>query len=353
MKKNNEIQNSFKKNIINPRSSAAEYLTFIAASGEGGVEAVYADENIWLTQKMMGILYDVETHTINYHLKKVFSDSELEENSVIRKFRITASDGKNYNTKHYNLSAIIAVGYKVNSERAVQFRKWATHIIQEFTIKGYTMDDERLKNDGTILGKKYFEEQLERIREIRLSERKFYQKITDIYATSIDYDLTARATKRFFATVQNKLHWAIHGQTAAEMILDRADHQKKNMGLTIWKDAPKGKIQKFDVSVAKNYLSKNEMAQLQRLVSAYLDIAEDMAIRQIPMTMEDWETRLNKFIEATDREILQDAGKVTAEIARAHAESEFEKYRIIQDRLFESDFDRMLKELEHKNNSDK
>lgn len=353
MKKNNEIQNSFKKNIINPRSSAAEYLTFIAASGEGGVEAVYADENIWLTQKMMGILYDVETHTINYHLKKVFSDSELEENSVIRKFRITASDGKTYNTKHYNLSAIIAVGYKVNSERAVQFRKWATHIIQEFTIKGYTMDDERLKNDGTILGKKYFEEQLERIREIRLSERKFYQKITDIYATSIDYDLTARATKRFFATVQNKLHWAIHGQTAAEMILDRADHQKKNMGLTTWKDAPKGKIQKFDVGIAKNYLSQSEMAQLQRLVSAYLDIAEDMAIRQIPMTMEDWETRLNKFIEATDREILQDAGKVTAEIARAHAESEFEKYRIIQDRLFESDFDRMLKELEHKNNSDK
>ncbi|MGE4517936.1 MAG: virulence RhuM family protein [Desulfobacteraceae bacterium] len=353
MKKNNEIQNSFKKNIINPRSSAAEYLTFIAASGEGGVEAVYADENIWLTQKMMAVLYNIDVRTINYHLKKIFSDSELEDNSVIRNFRITASDGKNYNTKHYNLSAIIAVGYKVNSERAVQFRKWATHIIQEFTIKGYTMDDERLKNDGTILGKKYFEEQLERIREIRLSERKFYQKITDIYATSIDYDVTARATKRFFATVQNKLHWAIHGQTAAEMILDRADHQKKNMGLTTWKDAPKGKIQKFDVCIAKNYLSQSEMAQLQRLVSAYLDIAEDMAIRQIPMTMEDWEIRLNKFIEATDREILQDAGKVTAEIARAHAESEFEKYRIIQDRLFESDFDRMLKELEHKNNSDK
>jgi hypothetical protein len=228
------------------RSSAAEYLTFIASSGEGGVEAVYADENVWLTQKMMGVLYDVETHTVNYHLKKVFTDSELQEDSVIRNFRITAADGKNYNTNHYHLYAIIAVGYKVNSERAVQFRKWATQIIQEFTIKGYTMDDERLKNDGTILGKKYFEEQLERIREIRLSERKFYQKITDIYATAIDYDLTAQATKRFFVTVQNKLHWAIHGHTAAEVIVDRVDHQKQYMGLTTWKDAPRGKIQKFD-----------------------------------------------------------------------------------------------------------
>ena len=325
------------------RSSAAEYLTFVAASGKGGVEAVYADENIWLTQKMMATLYAVDVRTVNYHLKKVFSDSELEENSVIRNFRITAVDGKHYNTNHYNLSAIIAVGYKVNSERAVQFRKWATQIIQEFTIKGYAMDDERLKNDGTVLGKKYFEEQLERIREIRLSERKFYQKITDIYATAIDYDVTAQATKRFFSTVQNKLHWAIHGQTAAEVIIDRADHQKEHMGLTTWKDAPRGKIQKFDVSVAKNYLTEYEMAQLQRLVAAYRDVAEDMALRQIPMTMQDWETRLNRFIEATDRKILQDAGKVTAEIAKAHAESEFEKYRITQDRLFESDFDRMLK----------
>lgn len=324
------------------RSSSAEYLTFIAATGEGGVEAIYADENIWLSQKMMGILYEVETHTVNYHLKKIFTDSELEENSVIRNFRITALDGKNYNTRHYNLSAIIAVGYKVNSEKAVMFRKWATQIVQEFTIKGFAMDDERLKNDGTILGKKYFEEQLQRIREIRLSERKFYQKITDIYATSLDYDVTAQATKRFFATVQNKLHWAIHGQTAAELIVNRANHDKENMGLETWKDAPNGKIQKFDVSVAKNYLSENELQQLQRLVSAYLDIAEDMAIRQIPMTMKDWETRLNKFIEATDRNILQDAGKVTIEIATAHAESEFEKYRIIQDRLFESDFDRII-----------
>lgn len=336
-----------KKNEVSiVRSSAAEYLTFVAASGHGGVEAVYADENVWLTQKMMGVLYDVETHTINYHLKKVFADSELEEEAVIRNFRITASDGKGYNTKHYNLAAIIAVGYKVNSERAVQFRKWANGIIEEFTIKGYAMDDERLKNDGSVLTARYFEEQLQRIREIRLSERKFYQKITDIYATSIDYDVTAQATKRFFATVQNKLHWAIHGQTAAEVIYQRADAEKGNMGLISWKDAPSGKIQKFDVVVAKNYLSENEMAQLQRLVSAYLDVAESMALRQIPMTMQDWEARLNKFIEATDREILQDAGKVTAELAKAHAESEFEKYRIVQDRLFESDFDRVVKQIE-------
>ena len=327
------------------RSSTAEFLTFVAAEGRNSVNAVYADENVWLTQKMMGQLYDVETHTINYHLKKVFADSELEEGSVIRNFRITAADGKNYNTKHYNLSAIIAVGYKVNSERAVQFRKWATGIIEEFTIKGFAMDDERLKNDGTVLGKKYFEEQLQRIREIRLSERKFYQKITDIYATSVDYDITAQATKRFFATVQNKLHWAIHGQTAAEVIVNRADAEKENMGLTTWTDAPQGKIQKFDVSVAKNYLTPLEMEQLQRLVSAYLDVAEDMAMRKIPMTMQDWEVRLNRFIDATDRKILQDAGKVTAEIARAHAESEFEKYRIVQDRLFESDFDKVIKQI--------
>lgn len=330
-----------KRDII--RSSSAEYLTFIAATGEAGVDAIYENENIWLTQKMMGVLYNVETHTINYHLKKIFQDSELDENSVVRNFRITANDGKNYNTQHYNLSAIIAVGYKVNSERAVIFRKWATQIVEQFTIKGFAMDDERLKNNGTLLGKKYFEEQLQRIREIRLSERKFYQKITDIYSTAIDYDVTAQATKRFFATVQNKLHWAIHGQTAAEVIVSRANHEKQNMGLNTWKDAPNGKIQKFDVSVAKNYLSEIELQQLQRLVSAYIDIAEDMALRNIPMTMEDWEIRLNKFIEATDRKILQDAGKVTAEIAKAHAETEFEKYRIIQDRLFESDFDKMIK----------
>jgi len=324
------------------RSSAAEYLTFVAASGKGGVEAMYADENVWLTQKMMATLYDVEVPTINYHLKKVFSDRELQEEAVIRKFLITAADGKSYDTKHYNLAAIIAVGYKVNSERAVQFRKWATTIVEEFTIKAYVMDDERIKQGGSILTTQYFEEQLQRIREIRLSERKFYQKITDIFATALDYDVTAQATKRFFATVENKLHWAIHGQTAAEVIYHRADAEKVHMGLTSWKDVPHGKIQKFDVVVAKNYLSEDEMAQLSRLVNAYLDVAEDMAMRRIPMTMADWEVRLNRFIEATDRGVLQDAGKVTAEIARTHAETEFEKYRTVQDRLFQSDFDRML-----------
>ena len=327
------------------RSSAAEYLTFVAASGSGGVEAVYADESIWLTQKMMATLYDVDVRTVNYHLKKIFNDSELQEEAVIRNFRITASDGKSYDTKHYKLPAIIAVGYKVNSERAVQFRKWATTIIDEYTVKAYVMDDERIKSGGSILTEQYFEEQLQRIREIRLSERKFYQKITDIYATAIDYDVTAQATKRFFATVQNKLHWAIHGQTAAEVIVNRADAKKQHMGLTSWKDAPSGKIQKFDVGVAKNYLTENEMVQLARLVNAYLDVAEDMALRKMPMTMQDWEIRLNRFIAATDRAILQNAGKVTAEIAKAHAESEFEKYRIVQDRLFESDFDRMLKQI--------
>lgn len=328
------------------RSSAAEYLTFIAASGQGGVEAVYAEENIWITQKMMGLLYDVNVRTVNEHLKKIFADSELQEAAVIRKFRITAADGKRYNTQHYSLPAIIAVGYKVNSERAVQFRKWATGIIEHFTIKAYVMDDERIKAGGSVLTEQYFEEQLQRIREIRLSERKFYQKITDIYATAIDYDVTAQATKRFFATVQNKLHWAIHGETAAEVIYHRADADQPNMGLTTWKDAPGGKIQKFDVVVAKNYPIEPEMAQLSRLFNAYLDVAEDMAQRKIPMTMQDWETRLNRFIEATDREVLQDAGKVTAEIAKAHAESEFEKYRIVQDRLFESDFDRLLKQIQ-------
>ena len=324
------------------RASVAEYLTFVTATGESNIQSLYAEENVWLSQKMMGLLYGVEIPTINYHLKKIFEDNELDEDSVIRKFLITADDGKTYNTKHYNLSAIIAVGYKVNSERAVQFRKWATQIIEEFTIKGFAMDDERLKNDGTLLGKKYFEEQLQRIREIRLSERKFYQKITDIYATSIDYDPKASATQRFFATVQNKLHWAIHGHTAAEVIYERANAEKPHMGLTTWKDAPEGKIYPFDVVVAKNYLTEDEIAQLQRLVSAYLDMAEDMALRHIPMTMSDWEVRLNRFLEFADREVLQDAGKITAEIAHTHALAEFEKYRIVQDRLFQSDFDKFL-----------
>ena len=324
------------------RASVAEYLTFVTATGESNIQSLYAEENVWLSQKMMALLYGVEVPTINYHLQKIFEDNELAKNSVIRNFLITADDGKTYNTKHYNLSAIIAVGYKVNSERAVQFRKWATQIIEEFTIKGFAMDDERLKNDGTLLGKKYFEEQLQRIREIRLSERKFYQKITDIYATSIDYDPKSSATQRFFATVQNKLHWAIHGHTAAEVIYERANAKKPHMGLTSWKDAPEGKIYPFDVVVAKNYLTEDEMAQLQRLVSAYLDMAEDMALRHIPMTMSDWEVRLNRFLEFADREVLQDAGKITAEIAHTHALAEFEKYRIVQDRLFQSDFDKFL-----------
>ena len=330
------------KNIV--RASVAEYLTFVTATGESNIQSLYADENVWLSQKMMGLLYGVEIPTINYHLKKIFEDNELDENSVIRNFLITADDGKTYNTKHYNLSAIIAVGYKVNSERAVQFRKWATQIIEEFTIKGFTMDDERLKNDGTLLGKKYFEEQLQRIREIRISERKFYQKITDIYATSIDYDPKASATQRFFATVQNKLHWAIHKHTAAEVIYERANAEKTHMGLTTWKDAPEGKIYPFDVVVAKNYLTEDEMAQLQRLVSAYLDIAEDMALRHIPMTMSDWEVRLNRFLEFADRAVLQDTGKITTEIAHTHALAEFEKYRIVQDSLFQSDFDKFIKQ---------
>lgn len=342
------MSNKNQKSKSLTRSSAAEYLSYIAAHGEGGVEAIYADEDIWLSQKMMGTLYQVETNTVNYHLKKSFADSELAESAVIRNFRITAKDSKIYDTKHYNLSAIISLGYKVNSQRAVQFRQWAIQVVKEFTIKGFVMDDERLKNDGTLLGKKYFEEQLQRIREIRLSERKFYQKITDIYSMAIDYNIESKATKRFFAMVQNKLHWAIHGQTAAEVIVARASHKNGNMGLETWKDAPSGKIQKFDVSVAKNYLSASEMQQLQRLVSAYLDIAEDMAIRNIPMTMEDWEIRLNRFIEATDRKILQNAGKVTAEIAKVHAESEFEKYRIIQDGIFISDFDKMINKPSNK-----
>ena len=341
-----------KKNTkeITIRSSAAEYLTFIAATGDdkNSVEVRYEDENIWITQKMLAVLYEVETNTINYHIKKIFEDLELSEGSVIRNFRITASDGKSYDTKHYNLQMIIAVGFKVNSERAVQFRKWVNSIAKEYTIKGYAMDDERLKNDGSILTKKYFEEQLERIREIRSSERKFYQKITDIYATAIDYDLNAKSTQRFYATVQNKMHFAVHGHTAAELIVERADSTKEHMGLTTWQDAPNGKIKKSDVVIAKNYLTETEMTQLNRMVSAYLDFAEDMANRHIPLTMADWETRLNKFIEMFEYGLLQDAGKVSAEIAKIHAETEFEKYRVIQDKLFMSDYDRFIEKLKQK-----
>ena len=332
-----------KKNDIDiVRSSAAEYLTFITATGESDVNAVYFEENVWLTQKMMGLLYNVESHTITYHLQKIFKDNELDANSVTRKFRVTASDGKSYNTNHYNLKAIIAVGNKVDSPRAVQFRKWANGIIEEFTIKGFAMDDERLKNFGTILTKDYFEEQLQRIREIRLSERRFYQKITDIYATSIDYDPKAQTTKLFFARVQNQLHWAIHGETAAETIYRRADSEKENMGLTTWKDAPNGKIQRFDVVIAKNYLSEQELTAMSRIVNAYLDLAEIRAEEQIPMTMEDWAKQFEDVLRLSRKEVLTNAGSISAKIAEMHALSEFEKYRVKQDRLYQSDFDRVL-----------
>lgn len=334
-----------KKNEVTIRSSAAEYLTYVAATGDTveGIEIRYEDENIWLTQKMLSILYDVDVRTINYHIKKIFEDSELSEKAVIRKFRITASDGKEYNANHYSIQMIIAVGFKVNSERAVQFRKWINEIASEYTIKGFAMDDERLKR-GTYLTDKYFEEQLERIREIRVSERRFYQKITDIYATAVDYDRDAKATKRFYATVQNKMHYAVHGHTAAELIFERANSEKIHMGLTTWQDAPDGKIRKSDVTIAKNYLAENEIRQLNRMVTAYLDFAEDMALRKIPLTMEDWESRLNRFIEMFQYGLLKDAGKVSAEIAKIHAETEFEKYRIVQDQLFESDYDKFIRE---------
>ncbi|MCL2251592.1 MAG: virulence RhuM family protein [Treponema sp.] len=326
------------------RSSAAEYLTFIAATGDNpaSVEMRYEDENIWLTQKMMAELYNIETPTINYHLKKIFEDNELLEDSVIRNFLITASDGKNYNTKHYNLQAIIAVGFKVNNERAVQFRKWANEIVKQYTIQGWVMDVERLKNGGSILTEDYFERQLEKIREIRLSERKFYQKITDIYSTALDYDPSAKSTLRFFSAIQNKLHYAVHGNTAAELIVDRANYKKINMGLTTWEGAPKSKIHKYDVSIAKNYLTETEIGQLERIVAAYLDMAEIQAQRRMPMTMADWEQRLEGFLRVWDREILKDAGKVSAEFAKSFAETEFEKFRITQDRLFRSDFDKLL-----------
>ena len=339
-----------KKDEITIRSSAAEYLTYVASVGDqqGSIEMRYEDENIWLTQKMMATLYDVDVRTINEHIKKIYSDSELEEDATIRNFRIVQTEGSRQVTrdiKHYNLQMIIAVGFKVNSERAVQFRKWVNQIAKDYTIKGWVMDDERLKR-GTYLTEKYFDEQLERIREIRASERKFYQKITDLYATAIDYDKNAATTRRFYATVQNKMHYAVHGHTAAELIVERADHTKEHMGLTTWADAPDGKIKKSDVTVAKNYLSQDEMKQLNRMVTAYLDFAENMTLRHIPLTMQDWEMRLNSFIEMFDYGILQDAGKVSAEIAKLHAETEFEKYRVIQDRLFMSDFDRYMLELE-------
>ena len=342
-----------KKAQITIRSSAAEYLTYIASTGakQESIEMRYEDENIWLSQKMMALLYDIDVRTINYHIKKIFADSELSEDSVIRKFRITASDGKSYTANHYSLQMIIAVGFKVNSERAVQFRKWVNEIATQYTIRGWVMDDERLKQ-GTYLTDKYFDEQLERIREIRASERKFYQKVTDLYATAVDYDRSSAATKRFYATVQNKMHFAVHGHTAAELIVERADHTKAHMGLTAWQDAPDGKIKKSDVSIAKNYLTDSELTQLNLMVTSYLDFAENMAKRHIPLTMQDWESRLNRFIEMFEYGLLKDSGKVSAEIAKLHAETEFEKYRVIQDRLFLSDYDRYLLELEAQAASD-
>lgn len=346
-----EIEQYKNNHEIEIRASAAEYLTFIAATGddEDSIEIRYEDENIWLTQKMMATLYDVSVPAINQHLKKIYDDAELQEESTIKNYLIVQKEGNrnvSRESKHYNLQAIIAVGFKVNNERAVQFRKWANQIVKDYTIKGWAMDDERLKNSGTKLTKDYFEKLLVKIREIRMSERRFYQKITDIYATSLDYDPSAKATKRFYAAVQNKLHYAVHGKTAAELIMDRANHESKNMGLTTWDGSPDSKIHKYDVIIAKNYLNEKELNQMQRIVSAYLDMAELQAERNIPMTMEDWEKRLNGFLQLWDKEILNDAGKVTAALAKEHAESEFEKYRIIQDRLYKSDFDKFL-ELEN------
>ena len=337
-----------KKKEITIHSSAAEYLTYVASTGRNSdsFEMRYEDENIWLTQKMMATLYDVSVSAINQHLKRIFEDNELVEESVIKKYLITASDGKSYSTKHYNLQAIIAVGFKVNNERAVRFRKWAGQIVKDYTIQGWTMDKERLKK-GHMFTDEYFERQLENIREIRLSERKFYQKVTDLYATAFDYDKDAKTTWQFFKMVLNKMHWAVHRHTAAELIVERANAEKEHMGLTTWESAPDGKIVKADVSVAKNYLSEKEMSYLERIVSLYLDYAELQAERRIPMSMEDWAKRLDGFLEFNGNELLMGPGKVSAEQAKLHAETEFEKYRIIQDRLFMSDYDKYLLELEH------
>ncbi len=329
------------------RNSTAEFLIFTGQAGEQSIEARYEDETVWLSQKLMAELFAVDVRTISEHLKNIFDANELEQNSVIRKFRITANDGKNYLTQFYNLDAIISVGYRVSSVRATQFRQWATQVLREFAIKGYVLDKQRMENGG-FLGEDYFERLLAEIREIRLSERRFYQKVTDIYSTSVDYNKDAPTTKSFFAKVQNKLHYAIHGHTAAELIQQRADSQQQNMGMSTWANAPEGKILKTDVAVAKNYLSKEELESLGRIVNAYLELAEDRARRKIPMTMEDWATRLDKFLEFDERSILQNNGKISASLAKTHAESEFEKYRIVQDRLFESDFDKVIKQIDKK-----
>lgn len=336
-----------KEKKLQIRNSTAEFLIFTGQSGDKSIEARYEDETIWLTQKLMAELFDVAIPTINEHLKNVFSSNEVDEKSAIRKSLIAAADGKKYQTNFYNLDTIISVGYRVNSLRATQFRQWATRVLKDFAIKGYVLDKKRLEN-GAFLGEDYYEHLLEEIREIRLSERRFYQKITDIYSTSMDYNPQSSLTQEFFARVQNKLHFAVHGHTAAELIVNRADSRKKHMGLTSWEKGPGGKILKNDVSVAKNYLNKDEMEALGRIVNAYLDLAEDRARRRIPMTMEDWSKRLDMFLEVADRDILKDSGKITAQIAKTHAESEFEKYRIVQDSLFESDFDKEIKKITRK-----
>ena len=323
------------------RNSTAEFLIFTSQSGENSIEVKVFDESVWLTQAMIAELFDTTKQNVSLHIKNIFEGGELEEISVVKDFLTTANDGKNYKTKYYNLDAIISVGYRVNSKKATQFRQWATSVLKEFAIKGFVVDKKRLEN-GSFLGKNYFDKLLEEIREIRLSERMFYQKITDIYATSVDYNKDDETTKKFFAKVQNKLHFAIHGHTAAELIYNRADSQKEHMGLTSWDNAPDGKILRTDVTIAKNYLSKDELDSLGRIVNAFLDLAESRAKRNIPMTMEDWAKRLDAFLEFDDREILQDNGKITKKIADEKAFSEFEKYRIVQDRLFMSDFDKLL-----------
>lgn len=331
-------------------NSTAEFLIFTGQAGEQSIEARYEDETIWLTQKLMAELFAVDVRTVSEHLGNIYESCELAREATLRKFRTVQTEGNRQvtrNVDHYSLDAIISVGYRVNSVRATQFRQWATKVLHEFAIKGYVLDRKRLEN-GSFLGEDYFERLLAEVREIRLSERRFYQKVTDIYATAVDYNRDAPTTKAFFAKVQNKLHFAIHGHTAAELIRQRADASKPNMGLTSWEKAPDGKILKTDVVVAKNYLSTEELESLGRIVNSYLDLAEDRARRKIPMTMEDWARRLDAFLEFTDRDILQNAGKVSAEMAKTHAQSEFEKYRIVQDRMFESDFDRAVRGIEGK-----
>lgn len=330
------------------RNSTAEFLIFTGQAGEQSIEARYEDETLWLSQKLMAELFGVDVRTVSEHLKNIFASHELEPEATIRKFRIVQQEGQREVSRavdFYNLDAIISVGYRVNSLRATQFRQWATSVLREFAIKGYVLDRQRMEN-GSFLGEDYFERLLAEIREIRLSERRFYQKITDIYATSMDYNKDAPTTKAFFAKVQNKLHYAIHGHTAAELIRKRADSSKPHMGLTSWASAPEGKMLKTDVAVAKNYLTKDELDSLGRIVNAYLELAEDRARRKIPMSMEDWSKRLDAFLEFDEREVLQNSGKISAKLAQTHAESEFEKYRIVQDRLFESDFDKAVKNLE-------